>query len=219
MNLNPKTPTHLTMSDKHTAAKKRAKEKRLHEVLRDENALAAAISRYATAEMILAGQKLEAEAEIKAVMERHSAKIERTQTELAETFDAIEDYVRRHRKALFKSDSKTASINGHEISFRTSTPAVGTEKGTTQKAVLLALLEHQDEEWADQFVRWKESLNKEAILDQYNAETGEWKATGAALADLGVIIEQSERFHLKTARALGDAVTTRGEAETVNPAA
>lgn len=202
-----------TATTKRTAAAKRAKEKRLHEVLRDENAFAAAISRYATAELILAGQRLEAEAEIKAVMERHNARIERTQTEMAEGFDAIEDYARRHRPELFKGDDKTVTINGHEIAFRTGNPTVTTGKGTTQKAVLVALLEHDDANWADQFVRWKESLNKEAILDQWNAETGEWKAEGLGLADLGVEIEQTERFHLKTNRALSEAVTTKGEGE------
>jgi len=206
------------MSDsttKRNAAAKRAKEKRLHEVLRDENALAAAISRYATAELILAGQRLEAEAEIKAVMERHNAKIERSQSELAELFEGIEDFARRHRGEMFKGDDKTVTINGHEIAFRTGNPTVTTGKGTTQKAVLVALLEHPDSEWADLFVRWKESLNKEAILDQWNAETGEWKAEGLGLADLGVEIEQTERFHLKTNRALSEAVTTKGEGEAV----
>ena len=200
---------------KRKAATQRAKEKRLHEVLRDENAFAAAISRYATAELILAGQKLEAEAEIKAVMERHNAKIERTQTELAELFDGIEEFARRHRGELFKGKAKTATINGHEIAFRNSPPAVSTEKGTTQKAVLVALLEHEDADWADLFVRWKESLNKEAILEQWNAETGEWKTGGAGLAELGIKIESSESFNLKTNRALSAAETTTGEAQLV----
>lgn len=201
------------MSTKTKAAQKRAKEKRLHEVLRDEASFAAAISRYATCELLLAGQKLEAEAEIKAVMERHNARIEKTQEELAGLFPQIEDYARRHRLELFKGDSKTTSINGHEIAFRTGNPTVTTAKGTTQKSVLLALLETEDAEWADQFVTWKESLNKEAILGQWNAETGTWKQDGERLADLGLEIEQVERFHLKTNRALSEAQTTRGEAQ------
>jgi phage host-nuclease inhibitor protein Gam len=204
------------MSDptqKRKAAQARAKQARLHEVLRDEHAFAAAISRYATAELILAGQRLEAEAEIKALMERHNAKIEKTQTELAELFEGIEDYARRFRKTLFKTESKTALVNGHVISFRNSPPAVSTTKGTTQKAVLLALLEHANAEWADTFVRWKESLNKEAILEQWNAETGDWKEQGQALAELGILIESSEAFILKTNRALGEAQTTKGEAK------
>jgi phage host-nuclease inhibitor protein Gam len=148
-------------------------------------------------------------------MERHATKMERTRLEKEELFDAIEDYARRHRGTLFKGYAKATTINGHEIAFRTGNPTVTTAKGTTQKAVLIALLEHDDAEWADQYVRWKESLDKESILGQWNAETGTWKAEGEGLADLGVEIEQVERFHLKTARALGDAVTTSGEASAV----
>jgi len=196
-------------------AQKRAKAKRLHEVLRDDNAFAAAISRYATCELLLAGQKLEAEAEIKALMERHNARIEKTQEELDELFPQIEDYARRHRPELFKGDSKTTSINGHEIAFRTGNPTVTTAKGTTQKAVLLALLEADDADWADKFVTWKESLNKEAILGQWNAETGTWKTEGERLGEMGIEIEQVERFHLKTNRALGESETTTGEAQAI----
>ena len=65
-------------NNKRKADQSRAKNARLHELLRDEKAFAEAISRFGTAEMILAGQTLEAEAEIKAVMERHAAKMERT---------------------------------------------------------------------------------------------------------------------------------------------
>jgi phage host-nuclease inhibitor protein Gam len=204
------------MSDsKKQAAQKRAKQKRLHEVLRDDAALADAISRHATLELLIAGQRLEAEAEIKAITERHTARIEKSSAELAELFDSIEDYARRHRSDLFKGDAKSTTINGHEIAFRKGNPTVTTAKSTTQKAVLIALLEADDSEWADKYVRWKESLNKDAILDEWNAETGEWKLGGIRLADLGVEIEQTERFHLKTSRALGESVITKGEAEAV----
>lgn len=208
------TPTTAPESPKTTAAKKRAKIRVLHSVLRNADDFAATVSRYATAELILAGQRLEAEAEVKALMERHNARIERTQAELAELFESIEDYARRHRADLFTGEEKTITVNGHEIAFRTGNPTIATAKGTTQKAVLLALLEHEDSDWADPFIRWKESLNKDAMLDQYNTETGTWKEGGQALADLGVIVEQTERFHLKTARALDKPSTTTGEAQT-----
>ncbi len=209
------------MSDQNTTAAKRknatkrAKEKKLAEVLRDDAALAEAVSLYASLELTVESLQLEAEAEIKILMERTAAKIKKHAEEMNGLFDQVEHYTRVNRDSLFKGEEKSTLILGHKLALRKNPPKVETVKGTTQKEVLADLIEHEDEEWADGFIRWSEALNKEAILNQWDVETGTWKPGGDRLADLGIEITQTEAFEIKTARALTAAKATKGEAQAV----
>lgn len=202
-------------SSKRPAAAKRAKQAKLAQALRDDAALGAAISSFATLELTCESLQLEAEAEIKAIKESAAARIEKVKAEMAELFAQTEHYTRTHRDRLFKGDEKSTTIQGHKLTLRLTPPKVDTIKGTTQKDVLAALIEHEDEAFADAFVRWSESLNKEAILEQWDTETSTWKPGGERLADLGIEITQTEQFELKTARTLTSAKTTKGEAQDV----
>ena len=201
------------MSDKRKAATTRAKATKLAAILRTPDDLRRAVSDYALLEMTVESIQLEADAELKAVSERYAKKIEEKREEMAELLPSIEAYTRSHRADLFPGDAKTARVAGHELCLHKTPPKVETARGTTQKAVLGALIEHENSDWADAFIRWSEALNKEAILSAYDITTGKWKPGHEALGELGVEITQTEQFILKTHRVLGDSTTTKGTAE------
>lgn len=201
------------MSTKRTAATSRAKAKKLATVLRSPEDLTHAVSEYALLEMTVESMKLEADAEVKAITERHQKKIEAKLAEMADLLPSIEFYTRAHREDLFKGDAKTARVAGHELCLHMTPPKVETARGVTQKAVLAALIEHEDGEWADTFIRWSEALDKEAILARFNLTTKAWQEGHERLGELGIEITQTEQFTLKTYRVLGDTNTTKGTAE------
>lgn len=200
-------------SNSRNTATKRAKAAKVATILQSPEALEAAVSTYATLELTLESQKLEAEAEMSVIRERWQTKIDKTSDEMADLLPQIETYTRRHKLDLFKPGTKTANVRGHELCLHLTPPKVDTKRGTTQKAVLAALLEYPDGDWADAFIRWTEALNKEAILGQWDTETGAWKPGGEALGELGIEITQDEAFSLKIKRVLSDAKTTKGGSE------
>lgn len=191
----------------------RAKKAALKSTLKSKDDLQQALSRYATLTLMKESVELETEAEVKAVMERLKSRLEAFSAEMEELFEQIELYTRKHRDELFTGDAKTKTVGGHEIGFRIGNPTVGTRKGVTQKGLLMQLLEHDDETWADKYIRYKQELNKEAILAEYDAATGTWKPTGLELAEMGAVVEQSERFFLKLHRVMTEAAPTQGSAQ------
>lgn len=201
------------MSDRRKIATKRAKAAKVAAILHSFETLEAAVSTFATLELTLESQKLEAEAEMSVIRERWQTKIDKTTAEMADLLPQIEAYARKHKLELFKPGTKTANVRGHELCLHLTPPKVDTKRGTTQKAVLAALLEHEDGEWADAFIRWTEALNKDAILGQWDSETDSWKPGGERLGDLGIEITQDEAFSLKTKRVLTDSKTTKGSTE------
>lgn len=201
------------MSDPRKIATKRAKAAKVAAILHSVEALEAAVSTFATLELTLESLKLEAEAEMSVLRERWQTKIDKTADEMAELLPQIETYARRHKADLFKSGTKTANVRGHELCLHLTPPKVATKRGTTQKTVLTGLLEHEDGDWADAFIRWTETLNKDAILGQWDSETDTWKPGGERLGDLGIEITQDEAFSLKTKRVLTDSKTTKGSTE------
>ncbi len=201
------------MSDKRKNATQRAKAAKLAATPRSPQDLQEAVSAYAVLEMTIESLTLEADAELKAVTERHTAKIEARKAQAAELLPLIEEYTRSHRSELFKGDSKTTEVCGHELSLRTSPPKVDTTPKTTQKAVLAKLIEHEDADFADRFIRWSEALNKEAILEAHDLVSGDWKPGFEELGTLGLVITQNEVFSLKTKRVLGEGKTSTGTAE------
>lgn len=201
------------MSDPRKIATKRAKAAKVAAILHSVEALEAAVSTFATLELTLESLKLEAEAEMTAIRERWQTKIDKVSDEMSDILPQIEAYARKHKADLFKPGTKTANVRGHELCLHLTPPKVDTKRGTTQKAVLAALLEHEDGEWADAFIRWTESLNKDAILGQWDSETDAWKPGGERLGDLGIEITQDEAFSLKTKRVLTDSKTSKGSTE------
>lgn len=199
------TPQKLT-------APQRAKAAKMQAILKSEDELSAAVSRYATLELLTEALNTETEAEVKAIMERSATQRKALEAESSELFEQIETYTRRNRRALFVGDDKSTMINGHRVSLRTSPPKVDTVKGVTQKQVLSDLLQHTDEAWADAYVRWSEALNKERILEDWDTTAGTWKPGAEGLGELGIEITQSEVFELKTARVLSAGKATKGTA-------
>lgn len=193
------------------SATQRAKAAKLAKTLKNPDELAAAISTYALLELTVESLQLEAEAEIKALTERFQTRIEAKRSEMADLLPQIEDYTRTHRKELFKSDAKTARIGGHEVSLHWTPPKVDTRRGVTQKAVLARLIEHEDATFADPFIRWTEALNKEAVLDAWDATTEAWKPGMEQLGELGLEIVRTEQFSLKTNRVLTESKTSKGD--------
>lgn len=201
------------MSDPRKIATKRAKAAKVAAILHSPEALETAVSTYATLELTLESLKLEAEAEMTSIRERWQTKIDKVSDEMSDILPQIEAYARKHKLALFKPGTKTANVRGHELCLHLTPPKVDTKRGTTQKAVLAALLEHEDGEWADAFIRWTEALNKDAILGQWDSETDTWKPGGERLGELGIEITQDEAFSLKTKRVLTDSKTSKGSTE------
>lgn len=197
--------------DPRKKATSRAKAHKVATLLQSPEALETAVSTYATLDLTLESLKLEAEAEMKVLMERHQSRIAKVTSEMDELLPQIELYTRRHKAELFKPGTKTANVRGHELCLHLTPPKVDTKRGTTQKAVLAALLEHEDGDWADTFIRWTESLNKEAILGQWDTETETWKPEGEGLSKLGIEITQDEAFSLKIKRVLSDAKTAKSD--------
>jgi phage host-nuclease inhibitor protein Gam len=201
------------MSNPRQLATKRAKAAKLATILHSMDALESAVSTYATLELTLESLKLEAEAEMTAIRERWQTKIDKVADEMSDLLPQIEDYTRKHKSELFKHGVKTAHVRGHELCLHLTPPKVDTKRGVTQKAVLAALLEDADSDWADTFIRWSEALNKEAILGQWDTETEAWKPGGERLGELGVEITQDEAFALKTKRVLTDSKTSKGSSD------
>jgi phage host-nuclease inhibitor protein Gam len=198
---------HPSMSTKLTPAQ-RAKKAKLAHTLTNDDQLTSAVSRHVSLDLIITSIELERDAEIKAITERYAAKLEPHIEERGDLFEQIEDYTRRHRARLMKGDSKTVQVAGHDLSYRLGNPTVITVKGITQKAVLAELLEMPDETFADRFIRWKESLNKEAVLGAWNNLEDQVR-----LRALGLDTEQVERLHLSP--SLQTATPTTGQATPV----
>jgi phage host-nuclease inhibitor protein Gam len=169
----------------------RAKRAKLAATLTNHDQLTAAVSRHVTLDLLITALELERDAELKAISEKYAAKIEPHIAERGDLFEQIEAYASKHRATLIPTDTKTALVAGHELQFRLGNPTVTTQKGTTQKAVLNALMELDDEEFADRFLRWKETLNKEAVLAAWPNVQDQIR-----LRQLGLEIDQVERLHL-----------------------
>lgn len=169
----------------------RAKRAKLAQTLTNQDQLTTAVSRHVTLDLLITAIELERDAELKAITEKYQAKLEPHQAERGDLFEAIEQYTAKHRFELMPGAAKTCTIASAELCYRLGNPTVTTVKGTTQKAVLTALMEMTDEAFADQFLRWKETLNKEAILAAWNDP-----ATQTRLRHLGLDVEQVERLHL-----------------------
>ncbi len=117
------------------------------------------------------------------------------------SLDLIVTSLELERDAELKAiQEKYAAKN--ELSYRLGNPTVATVKGVTQKAVLADLLKLEDEEFADRFIAWKESLNTEAILDAWKTPEDQTR-----LHELGLDVEQVERFHLTPSLATAEPTT------------
>lgn len=94
-----------------------------------------------------------------------------------------------NREAEF-GKAKTITLAGHELSFSDSPGKVEFERGVNEEAVVQALLNLVDEEWADMFLRHTTELNKQAVKDK-------WEAEGEFLRNLGLRLSKPELFSFK----------------------
>lgn len=168
----------------------RAKRAHMATLIKDRPELEAKLGQLARATIMSNALTAELNAEIEAIKARFAPKLEAHKEAISECATAIESYVVSHRAEIFAKDSKTATVAGHELSLRDNGGSVETLKGITQATVLDRLLNHEDEATADLFIRYKSSLDKEAIK-------AKWPDHVEFLSALGLKIEHAENFAIK----------------------
>lgn len=170
----------------------RAKRAALATVIRDRAELERKLAELTRATILHNALTAELNAEIETLKNRFAPKLSSTQETISEATTAIENYALSHRAELFGKDSKTATIAGHELTLRDNGGAIVTARGITAANVLDRLLTHEDEATADQFIKWKASLNKEACKSK-------WADLSEFLESLGLRLEHTENFAINLA--------------------
>ena len=147
----------------------------------------------------------ERDAKILAIQEAHGPEIDAHAEQIESNLALLEQWALANRAEF--SEAQSIAINGHRIGFRLGNPAVK----PAGKLKFLA----KGGELVRKYIRVKQELNKEAILetgrltDSGDATTRELAET--ELSAIGVEIVQEETFYLDPAR--------EGQADTVIKAA
>lgn len=166
--------------------KKRAKAAALREVIKDQAELETVASKAANLQLSRAILVNEFELKIAAAKELFKKNLDQINEELEALVERMEAYAQKNRKELFK-DKKSVRILGHKIEFRDNGGKVETAKGISVKMVVDSLLSIGDEEFADQFLRYKTTLNKDAVLEH-------WEKEKPILERIGLMVSHVETF-------------------------
>lgn len=133
---------------------------------------------------------LEAKVElaVQKVRDRHKLQIEKLRLEKDNSFDKLKAFAEEHRADLFTKRKSLDWVHG-VFGFRTGTPKVTKPTRITWPKVLNIL----KEEALTRFIRSKEEINKDAILESREDET-----IMAQLKELaGIEVTQTETFFVE----------------------
>lgn len=118
--------------------------------------------------------------ELAVIKERWEAQAEPHRKAIADTSQGVQIWCEAHRGELLKGDAKTATFPAGEVQWRVRPPSCR----VTGAEAVLDLLRRLG---LGRFIRSKEEINKEAILNEPEAVTGV----------PGIRIEQGEDFVIK----------------------
>lgn len=168
-----------------TRAKNAAKAAILHTRLEAESTAskAAQLSRSVAAVALRFNER------IAAMKEAAKSELEALKKDYEEAVKQLQTWAVVNREAEF-GKAKTITLCGHELSFSDSPGKVEFERGVNEEAVVQALLNLADQEWADLFLRYTTELNRNAVKDR-------WEDDGAILKNLGLKVSKPELFSFK----------------------
>lgn len=126
---------------------------------------------------------------IASMKEAAKSELEALKKDYEEAVKQLQTWAVVNREAEF-GKSKTITLCGHELSFSDSPGKVEFERGVNEDAVVQALLNLADQEWADLFLRYTTELNKQAVKER-------WEDDGAILKNLGLKLSKPELFSFK----------------------
>lgn len=184
-----------------TSESTRARSAALASVIKDKQELEDSCCKAAELELLADKLILDYEQAIKALNEAHKKALDDLKDQHAGIVNQIAAFSRRNREEFF-GDKKTIYVCGHELKFHIAPGKVETIKGRTQEDVKIDLLTSPDTDWADKFLTHKTTLNKEAIL-------AEWDTDSAKLSTFGITIAKPELFSFKADRVAKKAIATK----------
>lgn len=134
------------------------------------------------------GDKLSAqmEVEITKVRAKYEGRLENVASDIVKQLEIIEAYCLENKNELFSKKRSMETLHG-TVGFRMGTPMLKLLKGVKWKDVLVKL-----KGIAPLFVRTKEEVDKDAIIDSRNEQD-----VVNMLPDLGVFIDQDEHFFVE----------------------
>jgi len=170
-----------------------------HLVLATEDALIGAINRHAELALVLKEEDAAHELVIAGLNSAHTNETQDRRDELLRLESSIHLFCTTNRTTLFPGEKKSKEFANATIGFALNPPSVGTVvPKETQETVALRL---DQLEWGEQYVRWKATLNKEALLRD------RLKLTPEQLAIAGVKFEQDEKFFIDPVAKSAERVT------------
>lgn len=183
--------------------KKKTKQITPHLVLATEEALVGAINRHAELALVLKEEDAANEAKVAALNTEHTEATQERRDELARLESSIHLFATTNRATLFPGEKKSKDFPNATIGFRINPPSVAT---IVPKESQDTVAQRMDQlEWGDPYVKWKATLNKEALLRD------RLTLTPAQLAAAGIKFEQGEAFFIEPAAKSAERVAINGE--------
>jgi len=169
-----------------TALRRRARAAAQHSVLPDRKAAETIACEAAAIERRMRGISLDLAGQIAALKEAAKSQLESLKRDYDARVAQLNTWAVVNRNAEF-GDAKTITLAGHKLSFRDSPGKVTFEKGLNEEAVIQALLNLADQDFADLFLRYTTELNRESIAEH-------WDEEGHILKNLGIRLSKPEIF-------------------------
>ncbi|OAI55550.1 hypothetical protein AYO49_05450 [Verrucomicrobiaceae bacterium SCGC AG-212-N21] len=169
------------------------------EPIKDTAELLAACQEYAKDQIARDAKKVQLDAELQLVKDKHEGEIESLNSKLEHHFKRIHNFAITKRVELF-GDRQSYIIAGHELAFRESPGAIGFAEGHNADSVVEAILNMEGEEGdklRETLLRVKAELDKKAAMRVMRQKDN---GPAAKLTALGVVIEAPESFAFMPAR-------------------
>ncbi len=154
-----------------------------------------AVDKVARIEVQLAGIKARRDKEIQAVHEKFKPDLEPLEDQRDLTAKLAEEYAAEHRGELLPKDSKSAESTQAFFGFRLGQP---TMKTLSKKWNWEKITEALKSAYGDRFLRYKIEPDKEKLRSELN---------DAELAEVGLRVDQEDRFYIEPKTESGTRVT------------